>query len=85
MKVVLSFVPPGGGETDFQLEFDLPALPQPGDYIERSPRGCKGASAGDRGLHRPPNVVGSYLPEQRALQLAGQADTGQIGRCIRGM
>ena len=33
MKVVLSFVPPGGGVTDFQLEFDLPALPQPGDYI----------------------------------------------------
>ena len=33
MKVSLLFVPPGGGETDYQLEFELPAPPQPGDYI----------------------------------------------------
>ncbi|MHC5609791.1 MAG: hypothetical protein ACYTXA_01810 [Nostoc sp.] len=34
MKVIFSFVPPGGGEQDYQLEFDLPAIPQPGDYIK---------------------------------------------------
>ena len=33
MKVTFSFVPPGGGEQDYSLEFDLPAIPQPGDYI----------------------------------------------------
>lgn len=33
MKVSLTFVPPGGGEADYGLDFDLPAVPQPGDYI----------------------------------------------------
>jgi hypothetical protein len=33
MKVRLVFVPPGGGEADYSLDFDLPSLPQPGDYI----------------------------------------------------
>jgi hypothetical protein len=29
----LLFVPPGGGETDYGLDFALPAIPRPGDYI----------------------------------------------------
>jgi hypothetical protein len=33
MKVRLVFVPPGGGEADYSLTFDLPSIPQPGDYI----------------------------------------------------
>jgi len=33
MKVFLSFVPPGGGEQDYSLNVDLPALPREGDYI----------------------------------------------------
>ncbi len=33
MKVMLVFVPPGGGEADYTLSFDLPGVPQPGDYI----------------------------------------------------
>ena len=33
MKARLMFVPPGGGEIDYALDFDLPAVPQPGDYI----------------------------------------------------
>jgi hypothetical protein len=33
MKIRLNFVPAGGGESDYSLEFDLPAIPQPGDYI----------------------------------------------------
>lgn len=33
MKVRLVFVPPGGGEADYQLQFELPSVPQPGDYI----------------------------------------------------
>lgn len=33
MQVKLIFVPAGGGEADYQLAFDLPAIPQPGDYI----------------------------------------------------
>ncbi|MDR7126612.1 hypothetical protein J2X53_003454 [Pseudorhodobacter sp. 4114] len=33
MKVRLIFVPPGGGEADYQLQFELPAIPQTGDYI----------------------------------------------------
>jgi hypothetical protein len=34
MKVIFSFVPPDGGEGNYELEFDLPAIPQPGDYIK---------------------------------------------------
>jgi hypothetical protein len=33
MKVTLVFVPPDGGEADYSLDFDLPGVPQPGDYI----------------------------------------------------
>jgi hypothetical protein len=33
MKVTLVFVPQGGGEADYQLDFDMPLLPRPGDYI----------------------------------------------------
>ncbi|SED34641.1 hypothetical protein [Pseudomonas anguilliseptica] len=33
MKVALAFVPPGGGETDYSLEIEMPAIPQQGDYI----------------------------------------------------
>lgn len=33
MEVRLLFVPPGGGETAYSLEVDLPSIPQPGDYI----------------------------------------------------
>lgn len=31
--MTLVFVPPGGGEADYSLDFDLPGVPQPGDYI----------------------------------------------------
>jgi hypothetical protein len=43
MKVRLGFVPPGGGETDYSLEFDLPALPRTGDYISIQRGGKTGA------------------------------------------
>jgi hypothetical protein len=33
MIVKLIFVPPGGGEADFAMNFELSAVPQPGDYI----------------------------------------------------
>jgi len=33
MKVNLSFVPPGGGETDYSIPFDMPEIPRAGDYI----------------------------------------------------
>jgi hypothetical protein len=33
MNVRLVFVPPGGGEADYSLDFDLPSIPQVGDYI----------------------------------------------------
>lgn len=33
MKATLVFVPPGGGEADYSLDFELPGAPQPGDYI----------------------------------------------------
>lgn len=33
MRVRLIFVPPTGGQSDDQLEFELPAIPQAGDYI----------------------------------------------------
>ena len=33
IRVNLSFVPPGGGETDYSLTMDMPALPRAGDYI----------------------------------------------------
>jgi hypothetical protein len=33
IRVRLTFVPPGGGEVDYGLTMDLPALPREGDYI----------------------------------------------------
>lgn len=33
MLVRLAFVPPGGGKADHGLDFELPGVPQPGDYI----------------------------------------------------
>jgi hypothetical protein len=33
MNVRLVFVPPGGGEADYSLDFELPSVPSPGDYI----------------------------------------------------
>ena len=33
MKVTLTIVPPGGGEGEFTLDFDMPGIPQQGDYI----------------------------------------------------
>lgn len=33
IKVRLSFVPPGGGEADYGLTMNMPALPREGDYI----------------------------------------------------
>jgi hypothetical protein len=33
MKVNLAFVPPEGGDVEYSLEFELPSVPQPGNYI----------------------------------------------------
>ena len=33
MRVHLVFVPPGGGEKDYGMDFELPSAPQAGDYI----------------------------------------------------
>jgi hypothetical protein len=30
----LMFVPPGGGKSDYFLDFDLPGIPAPGDYVQ---------------------------------------------------
>jgi hypothetical protein len=44
LKATLAFVPPGGGEADYHLEFKLPGVTQPGDYISiaRSPYASEG-------------------------------------------
>jgi hypothetical protein len=33
MKATLVFVPPGGGDAEYSLQFELPSVPQPGSYI----------------------------------------------------
>ena len=33
MKVNLAFVPPEGGDVEYSLQFELPSVPQPGNYI----------------------------------------------------
>jgi hypothetical protein len=33
IRVRLTFVPPGGGEVDYGLTMDMPAVPRAGDYI----------------------------------------------------
>nr|AAX14933.1 ORF108 [Xanthomonas campestris pv. vitians] len=33
MKVNLSFVPPGGGESDYSLPIEMPEIPRAGDYL----------------------------------------------------
>ncbi|WP_158677465.1 alpha/beta hydrolase [Chromobacterium vaccinii] len=42
MKVTLCFVPPGGGENDYCLEMEMPAVPQRGDYISIQRNGQTG-------------------------------------------
>ena len=42
MKATLAFVPPGGGEADYYLEFELPGVPQLGDYISIARSGQQG-------------------------------------------
>lgn len=50
VRVRLTFVPPGGGEVDYGLTMDMPALPRAGDYISVMREGGK-----DRG----PDYLGS--------------------------
>jgi len=33
MEATLVFVPPGGGEAEYFLQFELPSVPEPGSYI----------------------------------------------------
>jgi hypothetical protein len=33
MNATLVFVPPGGGDAEYSLQFELPSVPQPGSYI----------------------------------------------------
>lgn len=42
MKATLVFVPPGGGESEYSLDFELPGVPQPGDYISVTRPGTEG-------------------------------------------
>jgi len=44
MKVRLVFVPPGGGEQDYYRDFELPGIPQAGDYISVMRPGGQGTS-----------------------------------------
>jgi hypothetical protein len=43
VKATLIFVPPGGGEADYSLVFELPGVPQPGDYISITRPGQQGS------------------------------------------
>jgi hypothetical protein len=43
MKVNLAFVPPEGGDVEYSLEFELPSVPQPGNYISITRPGQLGA------------------------------------------
>jgi hypothetical protein len=33
MKVAFSVVPPGGGESDYSFNYEMPAIPSAGDYV----------------------------------------------------
>ena len=44
MRVRLVFVPPDGGEQDYYLDFELPGIPQVGDYISIMRPGREGTS-----------------------------------------
>jgi hypothetical protein len=47
MKARLMFVPPDGGEIDYSLDFELPAVPRPGDYITIARKGAKSVGSED--------------------------------------
>lgn len=47
IRVNLTFVPPGGGEIDYGLTMDMPALPREGDYISVTRERPKGATVDD--------------------------------------
>jgi hypothetical protein len=44
MEVNLVFVAPGGGETGYTIDVDLPSIPQPGDYISIFHAGHEGTA-----------------------------------------
>lgn len=43
IKASFVFVPPGGGEADYHLDFEVPAIPQSGDYISITRPGEQGS------------------------------------------
>lgn len=43
MKVNLSFVPPGGGKTEYSMSIEMPDIPRQGDYISVTRPGQTGA------------------------------------------
>ncbi len=75
MKVTLTFVPPGGGEADYGLGFDLPGVPQPGDYISILREGAGAPGSEDFIVRR--TWWNLKTPETRAFAESGQEKYGE--------
>lgn len=74
MKVRLVFVPPGGGEADYSLHFDLPGIPQPGDYISVKRPDQDGTA--DFIVRR--SWWHLNYPNNKAIETAGDTGTGSL-------
>ena len=76
MRATLVFVPPGGGEADYQLDFDVPGVPQPGDYITIRRKGEGVATTEDFIVRR--SWWHLATPETRPAILDGFAKAGSM-------
>ena len=87
MKVTLTFVPPGGGEQDYMLDFELPALPREGDYISVRRKGAVKRSDGKEEFGTEDFIVRRIwwhleTPEDRWVVEAGKERIGSYGSIV---
>lgn len=87
MRIRLVAVPPGGGEADYSLDMDSPALPQVGDYITVLRHYAKGSPPEDyRGTEdfivRRVRWTFKFPDDGKGFHEAGREPVGKIDEVV---
>jgi hypothetical protein len=86
IRVRLSFVPPGGGEVDYGLTINMPALPREGDYISIVRKVSNEVSADNAGsedfIVRRVWWFCSYSEDGVHTHIAGEEPVGTAEVCV---
>ena len=80
VRAMLVFVPPGGGEADYQLTFDLPGVPSTGDYISVSRKGVEKPGYEHFIVRRSWWTL--EIADQSAVVIAGNGAIGKLSELI---